>query len=253
MPRRRCAPLRPKACSSPSSWPSAEAPAQAGVGRGKARRRCARVHAPRVRRCGAPAPAGGVKTVAEARPNVDKLEALLAELAQAAQVRAARTARAEAKVVPLRKEAAQLRDGLSEAKLSAATLRERDTYTARIVDARGRDVAAVDAAEDELKNQLARKIVAQRRIAPLLAVFEELTASARRWTHDLEQRAQQAQDSSAGLHAQVTAAREQAKAAHDAYDDVNARLSAARVEKGRLEVRVDAARQLHRAGYGRAA
>lgn len=193
------------------------------------------------------------KTVAEARPNVDKLEALLAELAQAAQARAVRTEELEAKVVPLRKEAAQLRDGLSEAKLSAATLRERDTYTARIVDARGRDVAAVDAAEDELKNQLARKIVAQRRIAPLLAVFEELTASARRWTHDLEQRAQQAQDSSAGLHAQVTAAREQAKAAHDAYDDVNACLSAARVEKGRLEVRVDAARQLHRAGYGRAA
>ena len=145
-----------------------------------------------------------------------------------------RTEELEAKVVPLRKEAAQLRDGLSEAKLSAATLRERDTYTARIVDARGRDVAAVDAAEDELKNQLARKIVAQRRIAPLLAVFEELTASARRWTHNLEQRAQQAQDSSAGLHAQ-------AKAAHDAYDDINARLSAARVEKGRLEVRVDAA------------
>ncbi|MEF2830457.1 MAG: AAA family ATPase, partial [Senegalimassilia anaerobia] len=181
------------------------------------------------------------KTVAEARPNVDKLEAQLAELAQAAQTRAVRTEELEAKVVPLRKEAAQLRDGLSEAKLSAATLRERDTYTARIVDARGRDVAAVDAAEDELKNQLARKIVAQRRIAPLLAVFEELTASARRWTHDLEQRAQQAQDSSAGLHAQITAAREQAKAAHEAYDDVNARLSAARVEKGRLEVRVDAA------------
>ena len=181
------------------------------------------------------------KTVAEARPNVDKLETQLAELAQAAQARAVRTEELEAKVVPLRKEAAQLRDGLSEAKLSAATLRERDTYTARIVDARGRDVAAVDAAEDELKNQLARKIVAQRRIAPLLAVFEELTASARRWTHDLEQRAQQAQDSSAGLHAQVTAARERAKAAHDAYDDVNARLSAARVEKGRLEVRVDAA------------
>ena len=181
------------------------------------------------------------KTVAEARPNVDKLEAQLAEVAQAAQARAVRTEELEAKVVPLRKEAAQLRDGLSEAKLSAATLRERDTYTARIVDARGRDVAAVDAAEDELKNQLARKIVAQRRIAPLLAVFEELTASARRWTHNLEQRAQQAQDSSAGLHAQVTAARERAKAAHDAYDDINARLSAARVEKGRLEVRVDAA------------
>ena len=43
------------------------------------------------------------------------------------------------------------------------------------------------------------------------------------------------------MHAQVNAAREAAKAAHEAYDGVNAQLSAARVEKGRLEVQVDAA------------
>ena len=182
------------------------------------------------------------KTVAEARPTVDNLEAQLADLAQAAQARAARCEELEAKVVPLRKEAAQLRDGLSEAKLSAATLRERDTYTARIVDARGRDVAAVDVRRGRAAKPAGTQ---DRGAAPHRAasggVRGATTASARRWTNDLEQQAQQAQDSSAGLHAQVTAAREQAKAAHDAYDDVNARLSAARVEKGRLEVRVDAA------------
>ena len=36
-------------------------------------------------------------------------------------------------------------------------------------------------------------------------------------------------------------ARARARAAHDAFDDANARLSAARVDKGRLEVQVDAA------------
>ena len=181
------------------------------------------------------------KTVAEARPTVEKLEAKLAELARAAERRAARIDELDAQVVPLRREAAELRDNLSEAKLSAATLRERDTYTARVVSARTRDVEAVDAAEAKQRESLARKIVAQERIAPLLAIFDELSASARRRTRALEEQAQAAQDSSAGLHAQVNAAREQAKAAHEAYDGVNANLSSARVEKGRLEVQVDSA------------
>ena len=181
------------------------------------------------------------KTVAEARPTVEKLEAKLVELARAAERRAARIDELDAQVVPLRREAAELRDNLSEAKLSAATLRERDTYTARVVSARTRDVEAVDAAEAKQRESLARKIVAQERIAPLLAIFDELSASARRRTRALEEQAQAAQDSSAGLHAQVNAAREQAKAAHEAYDGVNANLSSARVEKGRLEVQVDSA------------
>ena len=144
-------------------------------------------------------------------------------------------------MVPLRKEAAQLRDALSEAKLSAATLRERVSYASRIVAARSRDVETVDASEKQLKAQLARKLVAQQRVEPLLALFEELMASARGRTRQLEERTAAAQSSSDGLHAQVNAAREVARAAHDAYDGVNASLSAARVEKGRLEVQVDGA------------
>ena len=181
------------------------------------------------------------KTVAEARPTVEALEAKLEQAAAAAKQRAARAEELDAQVVPLRKEAAQLRDKLSEAKLSAATLRERNTYTQRIVAARTRDVESIDAAEANQRVQLGRKLVAQQRIVPLLAAFEELSESARRRTRALEEQAQAAQDSSAGLHAQVNAARETAKAAHDAYDGVNANLSAARVEKGRLEVQVDAA------------
>ncbi len=180
-------------------------------------------------------------TVAKARPNVESLQAKLDELTQAAARRTARIEELQDAVVPLRKQAAQLRDSLSEAKLSAATLRERVNYASRIVEARSRDVEAVDAAEAQQTSQLARKLVAQQRIEPLLAVFEELTASARRRTRQLEERSIAAQSSSDGLHAQVNAARETARAAHDAYDGVNAALSAARVEKGRLEVQVDTA------------
>ena len=98
-----------------------------------------------------------------------------------------------------------------------------------------------DSARAEARESLVKKQVAQRRIEPLLALFEELVASARRWTRDLEEAATAAQDSSTGLHNAVNEARARARAAHDAFDDANARLSAARVDKGRLEVQVDAA------------
>ena len=148
---------------------------------------------------------------------------------------------AQVTVVPLRKLAEELGDSLSEAKLKAATLSERETYTSRMVDGRTRDLETVDASDAEARDSLARKTGAQKRIEPLLALFEELTASARRWTRDLEEAATAAQDSSAGLHTAVNEARAAARAAHDAFDAANARLSEARVEKGRLEVQVEGA------------
>lgn len=181
------------------------------------------------------------QTVAEARPTVEALEGKINKASAAAQERALRIDELSSSVVPLRKEAAQLRDSLSEAKLSLATLRERSTYASRIVEARSRDVSEVDAARDSKRRNLARKIIAQQRVAPLLVVFEELTAHARRRAFDLEEASRAAQDSSSGLHAEVTEAREAARCAHEAYDGVNAELSSARVEKGRLEVQVDTA------------
>lgn len=181
------------------------------------------------------------RTVAQARPSVEALEQRLATLKQELEQGAERLEEVQESVVPLRKEAARLRDALSEAKLKAATLVERETYTSRVVDARTRDLDAVAASDAEAHEMLAKKTVAQERIEPLLALFEELVASARRWTRDLEEASTAAQDSSTGLHNAVNEARSRARAAHDAFDDANARLSAARVGKGRLEVQVDGA------------
>ena len=181
------------------------------------------------------------RTVADARPSAEALEQRLASLKRELDEGAERLAEVQDAVVPLRKEAARLRDALSEAKLKAATLVERETYTKRVVDARERDLQTLARSDEEAREALARKVAAQERIEPLLAVFEELVASARRWTRDLEEEAAAAQDSSTGLHAAVNEARAAARAAHDAFDDANARLSAARVDKGRLEVQVDAA------------
>lgn len=181
------------------------------------------------------------QTVAEARPSVEVLEQRLEALRQGLEAKAARYEEVQNAVIPLRKEAARLRDALSEAKLKAATLAERETYTARVVDARARDLETVAQSDSEAHEALVKKEGAQKRIDPLLALFDELTASARRWTRDLEEAATAAQDSSTGLHAAVNEARSAARLAHDAFDDANARLSTARVDKGRLEVQVDGA------------
>ncbi len=180
------------------------------------------------------------RTVADARPCVDELEGRLAELEAELQAGAEKLAAAQDAVGPVRVEVARVSEALSEAKLRAATLSERETYASRVVEARMRELESLAASDAEARETLARKTMAQRRIEPLLALFGELSDSARRLARGIEEEASSAQDSSSGLHAAANEARKEARSAHDAFDEANARLSAARVDKGRLEVQVEA-------------
>ena len=102
---------------------------------------------------------------------------------------------------------------------------ERVTYAERVRDARARDLESLAAASAEAASLLQVKTV----------------AAAQRWTRTLEEQTAAAQDSSTGLHASVTEARGRAHEAHAAFDAVTERLSEARVQKGRLELQVEAA------------
>ena len=139
-------------------------------------------------------------------------------------------------LAPLRREAHRVSDSLAEAKLAQATLSERTTYAERVRDARVRDLEALAAASEEARVALRAKTVSAARIEPVLALIDELTASAQKWTRQLEERATAAEDSSSGLHASVTEARGRAHEAHALFDGVSERLSEARVQKGRLEL-----------------
>ncbi len=179
--------------------------------------------------------------ISAARPNVESFEARLAEL-QAAIAEGKRSQAAiQDELAPLRREAHRTSDALAEAKLAAATLVERTTYAERVRDARARDLESLAEAKAEAAASLRVKTVSAERIEPLLALFDELVASAQRWTRTLEEQATAAQDSSTGLHASVTEARAAAHEAHAAFDAVTERLSEARVQKGRLELQVEAA------------
>ncbi len=181
------------------------------------------------------------ESLALARPSAEALKAKQEELSEALEAEIKQQEQLNDQLIPLRKEAAQLRDNLAEAKLKAATLSERDTYTSRVVDARTRDIAQLDQSDQDTRQALLRKRVALNRIEPLFALIEALTTSAQMRAQSLEDEALAAESTSSGLHQAVSEARSTAKAAHDAFDEMNAQLSQARVEKGRLEVQVDAA------------
>lgn len=185
--------------------------------------------------------ADAARIVATARPNAEDLERRLAALEKDMDETREALSTAQDAVVPLRKEAARLSDALSDAKLKTATLAERETYMSRVAHARARELEAIDANDVEAREALARKTVAQERIDPLLGLLEKLSESARRRARDLEEAANAAQDSTAGLHTAVNAARAEARRAHDVFDEANARMGQVRVDKGRLEVQVEAA------------
>lgn len=176
-----------------------------------------------------------------AQPTADELDGKLKELEASLEEAKAHAARFQQEVAPLRKRANDLQNEFSEARLAAATSAERETYTKRVVEAREREIEAILVQDETAKESLGRKALARARVVPLLAVFEELSDSAKRWTQRLEDETLAAQDSSSGLHAAMNEARKTAREAHDAFDDVNAKLSQARVDKGRLEVQVEAA------------
>ena len=181
------------------------------------------------------------EALAKARPTVEELDARLSALNDDLEAAIERTRSQQRDMDPLKEEAERTGEALAEAKLSVATMGERASYTERIVLARRHDIGEIEAQDAAARRDLSAWRRVERRVDPLLASFAALADSARAWTDRLERETQQAQDATSGLHAQVSAARETARAAHDAFDAASGELSAARVEKGRLEVQVQAA------------
>ena len=175
------------------------------------------------------------------RPDVDAAAQMLEELADKRAQVASQIDDMTQKLVPLRSEASRLSEELNHARLEAATLAERKTYAERIVVARERDLAKIDSDEVETRRNLALKKAAGKRIDPLIETFEKLAFGLRERSNSLDAAVATAQSASDGFHASAAQARDDARRAHDAYDEANARMTQIRVDKGRLELQVETA------------
>lgn len=181
------------------------------------------------------------RIVSEARPEVDDLTARLgaAEVEHAEAKRL--LAEAQDAVSPAREEEGRLSRALSDAKLRVATLVERRQFAEKTLDSALRDGASLEQDLAQARLQLSVKRGVRRRAVPLEALIETLAHSARMRISGIDAAIAAARDASAGTHAASDAARNAVKAAHDAFDAANERLTSTRVEKGRLEIQVEAA------------
>lgn len=176
-----------------------------------------------------------------AQPASEEIEKRIGELQAALEETKGKALAARQELEPLRSQVKDLGEKLAEARLQVATLTERENYARRMLESSEQEIINLKKEYDTSRETLARKAIARERVEPLLAIFEELSLSVKRWAADLEDATNQAQSSSTGLHDAITQARAAARQSHDVFDSTNDKLSEARVEKGRLEVQVEAA------------
>ena len=135
----------------------------------------------------------------------------------------------------------ELSNKLSESKLEYATAKERALSLTREHRERVRDLERARHAKERAERDLRVLDVAVRRIEPLHALLANLKESASVWVDDLAGKAALEQSNSAELNASINEARAVSRAAHDALDATQTRLNDIRIEKGKLEVQVEAA------------
>ena len=181
------------------------------------------------------------ESVEDLRPKVqacaDKLDELQEKRANLVKQRDERRSEAQ----PLQQESEKAAEWLSEAKLSAATLAERRTYSERMALARQRDIEAIDERTAEARKSIAVKNAAAQRAEGLLALFAGLSDGLGRRLRILDEAVSASESSTSTAHADAAAARDGARKAHDEYDVASERAAQVRVQKSRLEVQVQAA------------
>ena len=181
------------------------------------------------------------KSVEELRPDVEACTASIeVHVANRGRLEKQRDAALQ-RLEPMRMLANDLAEQMSEAKLAAATYSERRSYAQRIVYARERDLAEIEESVGAAKHAIAVKAVAIERGQELLDVIASLFGGLQRRAEILGEAVEASESSTGSAHADAASARDEARAARDAYDVANSRMAQVRVDKSRLEVQVETA------------
>ena len=181
------------------------------------------------------------KTVEELRPDVDAAQKSIEQLAERrAELVSERDAHAD-DMTPLRAEADRVAELHSEAKLTCATLSERQSYAERIVVARQRDIEVIDSSAIDARRSLYVKRESSVRAQELLDVLGKLVNGLQQRLQVIDEAVDAAESATNSVHADAARARSAVRAARVAFDEANARMTQVSIEKSRLEVQVEAA------------
>lgn len=166
----------------------------------------------------------------------EALERTIDELAQTK----ARLSQLREQLAPLQAQATERAEAYARTRMDAGVLAERAAYAERIVVARNGDIARLE----ERIARTRRALAAQRVPEALDPAIEALALIRSAVTQRIalqEGGMDEAKVASEGIHTRIDEARRHAHALHAQMDEAAARLADLRVDKGRLEVQVEAA------------
>ncbi len=177
----------------------------------------------------------------QAQPEADSLE----EELLAAKVELSEKKKAldelEASLVPIQARIVEISKTISDLRMDAARLDERVAYDERMVATRKREIET--AHEKELAAQMridTARLVTQR-IDPFMELIATLETKAAQTALQLEQKLGVEQAYSRDLTDAITRISQVMREKRSAYDEITSRRGEVRIEKGRLEVQVEAA------------
>ena len=178
--------------------------------------------------------------LAKAQPDSDELEKELSQVLAKLAVNKDEVAKIEQTLSPLRRSIVSLSEKLSDARLEAARLSERYAYAQRMEQTRRQEINS-SAREDEASN---RRIAVARgaayRADALLSTLASLADAASLVSVRLEQESHDEAQLSRELHDQIAEATRVSREVRERFEGFNTRLGDVRIEKGRLEIQVDA-------------
>ena len=178
--------------------------------------------------------------IEQMRPDSERIGAELeAAVRELAGVRVQLAAKRE-QLQPLRKRNGSLNEQHTEARLEVGRLVERESYANRMVQGHRGDITRLERQVARVGREASGRVridEVDAVVAALSLVRETVTGR----ISAIERRADALRDGYAAIHLQADEKRRESVALRAEADDASARLADARVQKGRLEVQVEAA------------
>lgn len=178
--------------------------------------------------------------VAAAEPKALELEGSISSLEELIESAKAEAADIRAKLNPQRDREQAASTKLADAKILFATLTERETFAARSVDERTRELLDLSSSDDQAFAALQQKKSLVRRIDPLIECIETLRDGVKGTASALAEQVAAAYQISSEAHQKASDAREEVRTAQAALDEINQEIAELRVAKGRIELQVQA-------------
>lgn len=180
----------------------------------------------------------------EAQPDSDKLKEELVQVQADLQENKKQVEEMHTLLDPVQATVLSLSEELSDARLEKARLQEAYAYNERMVASRKQEIHNLETRSLAQEQRFKLLKAASARVEPLLKTLELLYEAIQHHVSDLEIKTRESQESQQELHKRIAESTQKVRELRIALDQQSSAASEIRVEKGRLEIKVDGAIQV---------